>query len=107
MALALRIAYALGYVHRDVSEPNIILFRRSVDGARHGDLIDWKLASEVCEGQPREARDYCRMVSFHYSPRRHNIIITLSSFATGNDCIHVCPVVDRNIHEAFPTQHSG
>ena len=62
-ALALRIAYALGYVHRDVSEPNIILFRQSVGDIRRGYLIDWEFAIKVSEAQLREARDYRRTVS--------------------------------------------
>ena len=62
-AIALESAYANGYVHWDVSEPNVVLFRRSVGDIRRGYLIDWELASEVCEGQPREARDCCRAVS--------------------------------------------
>ena len=53
-----------GYVHRDVSEPNIVLVRRSVGDVRHGYLIDWKLASEIREGQPMEAREHCETVGF-------------------------------------------
>ena len=60
---ALRVAYAIGYVHRDVSEPNIILCRHSVGDIRRGYFIDWEFAINVSEGQPREARDYRRTVS--------------------------------------------
>ena len=61
--LAIKSAHANGYVHRDVSEPNIVLFRHSVGDVRRGYLIDWELAIKVSEGQPREARDYRRTVS--------------------------------------------
>ena len=71
---ALRVAYANGYVHRDVSEPNIVLFRPSAGDIRHGYLIDWEFAIKISKGQLREARDHRRTVSLSRFSRRHNIL---------------------------------
>ena len=105
--LAIKSAHANGYVHRDVSEPNIVLFRHSVGDVRRGYLIDWELASEVCEGHPMEARDYCRTVSFHCCPRCYGMLNTRFSIATGNDCIRFRTDADGRPNDTSPTQPPG
>ena len=53
-----------GYMHRDVSEGNVVLFRPDVGCDRRGYLVDWEYASKVCEDDPREASDSCSTVRF-------------------------------------------
>ena len=51
-----------GYMHRDVSEGNVVLSRPDVGCDRRGYLVDWEYASKVCEDDPREAIDCCSTV---------------------------------------------
>ena len=41
--------FAKGFLHRDISVANIILFRRKVGEQRDGVLIDWEFACDILQ----------------------------------------------------------
>ena len=59
---ALEDVFRNGYMHRDVSETNIVILRPELGGDCIGLVIDWEYACKVDRKEAEEAREYLRTV---------------------------------------------